>query len=194
MGNLELEGWLQLKPGRGVWARTDTSSRNATRRTATSTPWANSTGATGAGRRAPAPPRGDRLVASTGAVRAVTCCTMRCPRQVAVPKSLARRRGPLVLYLIARRCSLAAYVPATSQFPPPPATCAAPSCTSTTHLPYHVFARYTSIPGLLVLHFPSLFSLHLNSPFWAPIVWFAFAFITDQEPSVLPSSSRGFFE
>lgn len=158
MGNLELEGWLQLESGRGFRARTDTSSRNATRRIATSTPWAAPRRHRGS--QGSSASRGEPPAASTVAVRAVTCCTMRCPRQVAVPKNLARR-GPLVLYLIARPCSLAAHVPTTTQFPPPPATCAAPSCTSTTHLPYHVFARYTSIPGLLVLDFFPLPPLHL---------------------------------
>lgn len=46
------------------------------------------------------------------AVRAVTCCTMRCPRQVAVP-------GPHVLYLIALPMQLELHVP--TQCPPPPA-------------------------------------------------------------------------
>ncbi|KAL7912142.1 hypothetical protein GGI35DRAFT_307731 [Trichoderma velutinum] len=58
----------------------------------------------------PAPAPGDR---PWRAVRAVTCCTMRCPRQAAALAPPV----PKVLYLIACRCNWSL----CTQFPPPPA-------------------------------------------------------------------------
>lgn len=96
-------------------------------------------------------PRPSRLqrqgTARWRAVRAVTCCTMRCPRQAAALAPPV----PKVLYLIACRCNWSL----CTQFPPPPARPQHTRHCLTTSGPFRY--SYTPRPGhqCYFLFFPS---------------------------------------